>query len=210
MDDDALIAAYYACDNAALGTLVAQRNEVLVGFFEHRGLSPDEAEACAQEAWIRVIQTKHPPEGRSPQPFDPAQGTAFLGWLYAIAWNLLRDARRRSAAGPRQMPGANGEGEVFEEQIAAPDDPPDAPLIAEEASEAVEAAYQECLAGLPEPQRAVWLLEMERRQIDPAPEQRQWAIDHELTPAQYTSRLHRAREQMHSCMSDRLGGDWAG
>jgi DNA-directed RNA polymerase specialized sigma24 family protein len=132
-----------------------------------------------------------------------------LAWLYAIAWNLLRDYRRRSATGPTQMPAANGEGEAFEEQIAAPDDPPDAPLIADEASEAFEAAYQACLGGLPVQLREVFLLEMERRQVDPAPEQHQWAVDHGLTPSQYTSRLHRAREQMRECMTERLGGDLA-
>jgi RNA polymerase sigma factor (sigma-70 family) len=206
MDNEALIAAYYRCENSALETLVERHHAALIAFFENRGQTPDEAETCAQEVWVRVIETKSPPEGRSPRRFDPGQGAPFGAWLFTIAWNLLRDAQRRQANAPAQMPAGVGEG--FEQEIAAPEEPAGADLVAEEVSEAFQAAYQECLGRLASHHRDVLLLELERRELDPAVEQRQWATDHGFTFGQYTSRLHRAREQMQECMQERLQGDW--
>jgi DNA-directed RNA polymerase specialized sigma24 family protein len=97
MEDEALIAAYYACDNSALQTLVERHQAALVAYFQNRGLTPDEAENCAQEVWVRVIVTKTPPEGRSPRRFDPGQGTPFGVWLFAIARNVLHDFRLHRA-----------------------------------------------------------------------------------------------------------------
>jgi RNA polymerase sigma factor (sigma-70 family) len=206
MDDEALIAAYYACDNSALQTLVERYHQALVAFFENRGLSPDEAENRAQEVWLRVIVTKTPPQGRSPRRFDPGLGTPFGAWLFVIARHLLADAWQQQATTPAQMP--EGDGEGFEQQIAAPEEPVGADLVAAEVSEAFQAAYQECLGSLPAHHRDVLLLELERRELDPVPEQVQWAEAHGLTPSQYTSRLHQARNRMRECMQERLQGDW--
>jgi DNA-directed RNA polymerase specialized sigma24 family protein len=207
MDDEALIVAYYACDNSALQTLVERHHWALVAFFGNRALPLDEAETCAQEVWVRVIYTKTPPKGRSPRRFDPGRGTPLGAWMFAIAWNLLRDARQRQTTAPAQMPAGNG-GD-FKLEIAAPEEPVDADLVAAEVSEAFQAAYQECLEGLATHHRDVLLLELERRELDPVPEQDPWAADHGLTPSQYTSRLHQARKQMRECMQQRLQGDWA-
>jgi RNA polymerase sigma factor (sigma-70 family) len=208
MDDAQLIAAYYACDNSALETLVERHHGALVAFFGNRGQPPDEAETWAQEVWVRVMVTKTPPAGRSPRRFDPGQGTPFGAWLFAIARNLLRDCWQRQARAPAQMPlGDDGEG--IEQEIPAPEEPAGVDLVAAEVSEAFQAAYQGCLDKLPPHQREVLLLELERLELDPPPEQAQWAEEHGFTPGQYTSRLHKVRERMRECMEQKLSGDWA-
>src|SRR5262249_30586049 len=133
MDPETLIADYYACDNSALQTLVEGHQGALVGFFVNGGQIPDEAETCAQEVWLRVIETK-PPGRRSDSQFDPAQGTPFGAWLFGIARNVLRDARRRQRRAPAPLPA--GKEEEVEPEIADPSEPPDEELAAVEVSEA--------------------------------------------------------------------------
>jgi RNA polymerase sigma factor (sigma-70 family) len=205
MNDEQLIADYYGCNNDRMAELITRHSNNLVGWFVNRGISQDEAEDRAQEVWVRVMNTKQHLWGSTASRFDPAQGL-FVAWLFAIAWNMLRDARRQQATAPAQLPVGDEEG--FEQQIPGPEEPVDAMLVAAEVSEAFQAAYQECLGSLTTDLRDVLLLELERRELDPVPEQRHWATDHGFTFGQYTSRLHRAREQMRECMQERLQGDW--
>jgi RNA polymerase sigma-70 factor (ECF subfamily) len=204
MDDEDLIAAYYACDNGSLETLVERYHAALVGYFINGGLPPEQAEDLAQQVWVRVMNTKHHLWGSTAQPFDPAHGVPFGAWLFVIAHGLLLDALAHHD--PVQMP--EGEDGGFEQEIAAPEEPAGAELVEAEVSEAIQAAYQECLGGLPAHLRDVLLLELERLELDPTPEQRQWAVAHGFTSSQYTARLHRARGQMRECIQERLGDEW--
>jgi hypothetical protein len=77
MDDETLIAAYDACENAALDTLCRRHQAALIGYFVNGGLSRDQAEDEAQGVWARVMNTKHRLGGQGGQPFDPARGVPF-------------------------------------------------------------------------------------------------------------------------------------
>jgi RNA polymerase sigma factor (sigma-70 family) len=204
MNDEQLVADYYGCNNDSMAELITRHSNNLVGWFVNRGIFQDEAEDRTQDVWVRLMNTKQHLWGSTASPFNPVQGE-FRGWLWAIAWNLLRDARRQQAGAPGQLPASEDEG--FEQEIPAPQEPVGADLVAGEVSEAFQAAYQECLDGLPAHYRDVLLLELERLELDPVPEQAQWAANHEFTFGQYTSRLHRTREQMRECMQKRLQDD---
>ncbi|HEY8184143.1 MAG TPA: sigma-70 family RNA polymerase sigma factor [Thermoanaerobaculia bacterium] len=73
-----------------------------------------EVEDIAQETWIRVV--------RSARRYDPQQ--QFTGWLFAIAWNLVRDRWKKmkkfADAELESMPsgGASAEDDVIERDCA--------------------------------------------------------------------------------------------
>jgi RNA polymerase sigma factor (sigma-70 family) len=199
MDDEALIAAYYACDDGALGTLIARHQALLGWEFTSRGLSREDAADGAQRVWMQVVNTKTPAPGSTAQRFDPTLGVPFAAWLVVIARRQAVDALRRQGRLPVQMPaGAESEG-AFEETIAAKDEPVDAGLATEE----LRAAIQTCLDELPRHERDVLRLEQTRVDLEPVPDQREWAAQHDLTPGQYGSRLHRARRKMAECLERR-------
>jgi RNA polymerase sigma-70 factor (ECF subfamily) len=79
---DAYLAGLIANGDAdAVRPLVARYQKPLAALL-HRvlGASP-EADDVFQETWIRVVRSAH--------RFDPTQ--RFSGWLFAIAWNLMKD-----------------------------------------------------------------------------------------------------------------------
>jgi RNA polymerase sigma factor (sigma-70 family) len=196
MDDEALIAAYYACDDAAFRTLV-ERHQTLLGWeFTSRGLSREEAADGIQRVWMQIVNTKAPAPGSTAQRFDPALGVPLAAWLVVIARRLAIDLLRQQGRLPAQLP-ADTEGEgTFEETITAKDDPVDTGLATEELRRSIRA----CLDELPSHERDVLNLEQTRCDMNPEPDQRDWASQHGLTPGQYTSRLHRARRKMAECL----------
>jgi RNA polymerase sigma factor (sigma-70 family) len=123
----------------------------------------------------------------------------FVAWLVVIARRQAVDALRRRGRLPVQMPAdAEGEG-TFEGTIAAKDEPVDAGMATQE----LRAAIQACLDELPHHERDVLRLEQTRVDLEPVPDQREWAAQHDLTPGQYVSRLHRARRKMVECLERR-------
>lgn len=77
-------------DAEAVRPLIDRYRKPLAALLERAlGASPD-VDDVFQETWIRVV--------RSARRFDPAQ--RFSGWLFAIAWNLVKDrwTRRGSHA----------------------------------------------------------------------------------------------------------------
>ena len=89
--DAFLIGSIVNGDAEAIRPLIERYQRPLFAFL-HRTLAvPSEVEDVAQETWIRVV--------RSARRYDPEQ--PFARWLFAIAWNLVRDrwakARRYDA-----------------------------------------------------------------------------------------------------------------
>jgi RNA polymerase sigma-70 factor, ECF subfamily len=159
-DDDTVVAAVRAGDEAAFATLVRRhRRELLAHCYRMLG-SPEEAEDRVQETFLRAWKNLGGFAGRS----------TFRAWLYRIATNacldVLRDRDRR----------------VLPYQLAAPSDPrvglpprtdvawlrpfPDlAPAAADDepdseavARETMELAFLAAIQHLPPRQRAVLLL----------------------------------------------------
>lgn len=77
-------------DAEAVGPLMERYRRPLAALLQRAlGASPD-VDDVFQETWIRVV--------RSARRYDPAQ--RFSAWLFAIAWNLMKDrwAKRRDHA----------------------------------------------------------------------------------------------------------------
>jgi RNA polymerase sigma-70 factor (ECF subfamily) len=159
MTDEELIAAYYACDDAAMDELYRRYYARLVVFFHRSGLSQQPAEDQMHDVFVRVMETKKPPKGRSPRRYDPTTGVSFRAWLFRIALNLLRDTWRKSERRDisNQPPeAAEGQGIGFETTIAGKELPPGDLVLAKERRVQVH----ECLAALPERERvtlSLWL-----------------------------------------------------
>ncbi len=90
MNDEDLIAAYYACDENVWQELYRRHWGRLVAFLR-RFVQQADAEDVVGEAFMRVARTK-----TTGSRFDPARGVPFRGWLDRIVWNCLNDHRRRS------------------------------------------------------------------------------------------------------------------
>jgi RNA polymerase sigma-70 factor (ECF subfamily) len=133
MDDEELIARYYAGDDGAFTHLENRYHLRLCRFILHllrRARDEVTAEDLTQQVWLRVARTRQRPGGR----FD-REGRSFQSWLFSIARNLAIDHLRRRGQGP---PPASAD-EI---------DPAPGPEV--EAIRDDEAALvRECLAGLP-------------------------------------------------------------
>lgn len=68
-------------ESDAVRPLIERYQRPLVGLLRRALGDSDDIEDVAQETWIRVV--------RSARRYDPAQRLS--GWLFAIAWNLVRD-----------------------------------------------------------------------------------------------------------------------
>lgn len=89
------------------------------------------AEELTGDLWVRVVE--HLPAFRFPRG-DP--DAAFAAWMYRIARNLVIDYYRRKG----------GAHEPLAETLSAPDDPPDAQLIAADERQDLRAAMERLTA----------------------------------------------------------------
>jgi RNA polymerase sigma-70 factor (ECF subfamily) len=79
--DGYLVGSIVNGDREAIRPLIERYQKPLLALLRRAlGTSPD-VDDIAQETWIRVVRSAH--------RFDPAQ--RFSAWLFAIAWNLVRD-----------------------------------------------------------------------------------------------------------------------
>jgi DNA-directed RNA polymerase specialized sigma24 family protein len=202
-DDETLIAAYYACDNGAMDTLYRRHNGTVIGFFRNGGLPLEEATDQAEEVWIRVMNTKSHALGGTAQPFNPGLNVPVGAWLFRIALRLRQDALGHLADLPQQMPAGTESAEAFESTLPDDEEPADQNLQVEQLREAVRA----CMNALPHNRRLALALELAREDLEPPPNQRQWAEQHGYTVAAYTAALHQARQQMRVCLERHLAGE---
>ncbi|MEA2571544.1 MAG: polymerase sigma-70 factor, subfamily [Acidobacteriota bacterium] len=89
--DAFLVGSIVNGDREAIRPLIERYQKPLLALLRRAlGNSPD-VDDVAQETWIRVVRSAH--------RFDPAQ--RFSAWLFAIAWNLVRDrwSRHRDISG---------------------------------------------------------------------------------------------------------------
>lgn len=139
--------AYRAGDTEALGRLVEQYRRPLFAFILK--MTPiGDAEEIFQETWIRAI--------RSLERFE---ANNLLGWLFRIAHNIVVDrARRNRLVLPGSGPGsAEGSRVDWVQTIPAADRGPST-----EADRAdLRARIDRAVLGLPEEQRAVFMMRME-------------------------------------------------
>jgi RNA polymerase sigma factor (sigma-70 family) len=160
MDDEALMAAYYACDNAALETVYQRYLARLHFFFRGGGLSANDVEEQAQEVFLRVMNTKHHMWGSQAAPYDRSGGASLRTWLFRIASNLLCTAlERRGRWTPFSVLDPAGEGEdagPIEQALAEERFSPEMRALVRERVQAV----RNCLHTLPDRERVVvdlWL-----------------------------------------------------
>jgi RNA polymerase sigma-70 factor (TIGR02960 family) len=148
---EAVAAAAAAGDEQAFGVLVDRhRRELHVHCYRMLG-SFDEAEDLVQETFLRAW--------RSRATFDG--GAGFRAWLYRIATNACLDAIR---AKDRRVPSYHSYAEVpwlqpypdrLLDEMAPPDDEPDAVVVARET---IELAFLAVIQLLPPKQRAALIL----------------------------------------------------
>jgi RNA polymerase sigma-70 factor (ECF subfamily) len=131
MTDNELMAAFYACDEAAFDEIVRRWTPRLHGYFRGLGWSAADAEDLTQETLVRIFSTKASGRGR----FDPTR--AFPSWIYRIGHNCSEDRRRRDAHQPRPT-------------ATPPDQPPAAPRTADSQR---DADLEGCLQTLDERER---------------------------------------------------------
>jgi len=129
--DAELIGAIAAGDGGALDELYRRYERPLHAFLHRHGGVRD-LEDRMQETWLRVV--------RAAPRYDPAR--RFSTWLFQIALNLCRDARRRPPPEP-----------VDPETIAIPASGAGSAQATEDMLDAAR-----LLAALPEPQRSVVVL----------------------------------------------------
>jgi RNA polymerase sigma-70 factor (ECF subfamily) len=85
--DAFLVGSIVNGDREAIRPLIERYQKPLLGLLRRALGNSPEVEDVAQETWIRVVRSAH--------RFDPAQ--RFSAWLFAIAWNLVRDRWSRRA-----------------------------------------------------------------------------------------------------------------
>jgi RNA polymerase sigma-70 factor (ECF subfamily) len=134
--DQELMAAFYACDSAALAAIWERWYRRVYWYFRRQGCAHEAAEQLTQDVFTRIVQTKTSNSGR----YDPAR--SFAPWIFRIAHNLLTDQRRR--AGP--VPGP------------LPPDMPEGPAPPAAAELQLEHDLDDCLARLTEQEREFLLL----------------------------------------------------
>jgi len=80
-DDGFLIGSIVNGDVEAVRMLVERYQRPLAGLLRRALSGSSDAEDLAQETWIRVVRSAH--------RYDPS--FPFTSWLFAIAWNLIRN-----------------------------------------------------------------------------------------------------------------------
>lgn len=86
-ESDAILMGSIANGDAdAVRPLIERYRRPLFALLQRALSGSADVDDVAQETWIRVV--------RSARRYDPAQ--RFSGWLFAIAWNLIRDRWRKT------------------------------------------------------------------------------------------------------------------
>src|SRR5262245_44740990 len=148
---DAVVAAATAGDQAAFGDLVRRHErELHVHCYRMLGSFAD-AEDVVQETFLRAWRKRDTFDG----------GPGFRAWLYRIATNACLDELRRTS---RQVSSIGSYAEIpwlqpypdrLLNEIAPPDDEPDAVVVSKET---IELAFLAAIQLLPARQRAVLIL----------------------------------------------------
>ena len=87
MNDAYLMGSIANGDAEALRPLIERYRKPLAAVLQRALGSSPEVDDVFQETWIRVVRSAH--------RYDPAQ--RFSSWLFAIAWNLVKDRWTRRA-----------------------------------------------------------------------------------------------------------------
>ncbi len=161
MSDEELIAAYYRGDDEAFVEIWRRYLTRLEEFFRKGGLTEEDAKDRAQDVFVRVMETKHPPPGSQAKPYDSRTGVKFKTWLFKIAINLLINTRRCSGHtvnfGALGAGGEEEEGESFEDMFPPQEERPiEEQVLAQQRRQDV----RDCMETLPERERvaiALWL-----------------------------------------------------
>lgn len=133
--DEALMLCVQAGMLASLQDLISRHEKGLYNFLVRLTGDPHLAEDLFQETFLRVVEKR--------DTFAPARG--FRPWLYAIATNLARDARRRRAT-------------HLDAIASTPERPPQAPPDEEAERHEEGDIVRRSLEELPEDARAMVLL----------------------------------------------------
>jgi len=161
MSDEALMAAYYACDDAAFEEIWRRYRARLGQFFRNGGLTEEDAQDRAQDVFVRVMETKCPSPDSHAKPYDPTAGVKFKTWLFKIATNLLIDALRRQGRtvdfSALEGEGEEGEVEPFWETLPGEEHSPEEKAVARQRRQDVH----DCMETLPPRERVAIVLWLE-------------------------------------------------
>jgi len=130
VNDAYLVGSIANGDADAVRPLIERYQKPLAAVLQRAlGASPD-VDDVFQETWIRVVRSAH--------RYDPEQ--RFSAWLFAIAWNLVKDRWSRRVAH------ADVDTDVDMAAMASPEHSPEERAVAEDRAEHV----RELVARLPE------------------------------------------------------------
>ena len=191
VEQDAVVAAAKAGDEAAFATLVERhRRELHVHCYRMVG-SFEEAEDLVQETFLRAWRKR--------ESFDGGPG--FRAWLYRIATNVSLDAIKRrsrrvaSLGSFAEVPWLQPYPDQLLDEIAPSDDEPDAVVVARET---IELTFLAVIQLLPPQQRAVLIL---RDVLDWSAAEAAALLD--TTVAAANSALQRARATLREQLPER-------
>jgi RNA polymerase sigma-70 factor (TIGR02960 family) len=191
VEQDPVIAAAKAGDEAAFATLVERhRRELHVHCYRMLG-SFDEAEDLVQETFLRAWRSRATFEG----------GPGFRAWLYRIATNASLDAirlrsRRVASLGSfAEVPWLQPYPDQLLDEVAPSDAEPDAVVVARET---IELTFLAVIQLLPPQQRAVLIL---RDVLDWSAAEAAALLD--TTAAAVNSALQRARATLREQLPER-------
>ena len=178
--DNADMARLCAGQAAALDSLMERHQARLLHWLIRLTGNESNAEDVAQDTFVRVFEKRH----------QFKAGAKFSNWLYTIAANLVRDAKRFQTRHPHVSLDAEstaGANDALASRL--PDDSPSPAAICEAKERA--AAVREAIAALPEDLRiALTLAEYEDRSMADIAEITQRSIK------AVESRLYRARKEL--------------
>ncbi len=186
--DAADMARLCAGDDAALDTLMQRHQARLLHWLVRLTGCEASAEDTAQDTFVRVFEKRH----------QFKQGAKFTNWLYTIAANLVRDAKRAGARHPLVSLDAESVSSSGEPQSARLVDNAPTPFETSEMNERA-AAVRRGIAALPEDLRvALTLAEFEDLSMAEISE-----ITRSTVKA-VESRLYRARKELRSALASWL------
>lgn len=179
MDDRDLILAAKSGDLDAFCELVRRYQDNVRSCLLVRMDTRHEADDLAQEAFVVAY--------RKLVEFDADQ--AFGPWIRSIAFNLLRNYRRKHR--PEPVGGAAELESLIDEEIGL--------RYSQENARSWRAALQVCIEKLTEPMRALVNLRYQDRLSVGELAERQ-----EVRHSTMTMRLHRVREQLRCCITEEV------